>query len=226
MFMDFKKSWDNIKKFWNWTWNSDSWLSWVVALILIFVFVKFIFFPFLALIMGTILPLAGVESSSMDHQITEEGSKRLSLCGKGYSKDEDHYVSFDEYWEKCGEWYEEREISKEKFSGFTLRNGFSKGDIIVVWGRFNPEVGDVIIFKPNPESMAPRPIIHRIVGIDDGNIQTKGDHNAKQLTIGNNIYRTDETNIKENQIIGKALFKIPFLGWPKIWLVELMKFFF
>ncbi len=224
--MDFKKSWNNIKKFWNWTWNSDSWLSWVVALILIFVFVKFIFFPLLALIMGTILPLAGVESSSMDHQITEEGSKGLSLCGKSYSKDEDHYVSFDEYWEKCGGWYEEREISKEKFSGFTLKNGFSKGDIVVVWGRFNPKVGDVIIFKPNPESIAPRPIIHRIVSIEDDNIQTKGDHNAKQLTIENNIYRTDETNIKESQIIGKALFKIPFLGWPKIWLVELMKFFF
>jgi len=107
-----------------------------------------------------------------------------------------------------------------------MKNGFSKGDIIVVWGRFEPKIGDIIIFQPNPESLAPRPIIHRIVDIEDNIIQTKGDHNEKQLTKANNLYKTDETKIYQNQIIGKAIFKIPYLGWPKIWLVEFMKFFF
>ena len=86
--------------------------------------------------------------------------------------------------------------------------------------------GDVIIFKPNVESIAPRPIIHRIIKIEDGRIETKGDHNANQLVGSNNFYYTDETNIKESQIVGKAIFKIPFLGWPKIWLIELLKLFF
>jgi len=214
-------TWRKIKKAWNWVWNSDSILSWIVALALIFIFVKFIFFPSLSLIMGTTLPLAGVESSSMDHQIVGSG-----LCGNSYSKDEKSYINFDRYWEECGDWYEEKGISKEVFSEFSLKNGFRKGDIIVVWGRFKPKLGNIIIFKANSESSAPRPIIHRIVSIEGEVIQTKGDHNVGQLTISNNPYGTDETNIRDNQIIGKALFKVPYLGWPKIWLVEFLRFFF
>ena len=223
--------WKNIKKVWNWIWNSDSFLSWIVSLILIFVFVKFIFFPSLSLLMGTSLPLAGVESSSMEHQIVKVESGRLNLCGKSYGvNNEKNYINFDGYWENCGDWYEENNITKEQFSKFSLRNGFSKGDIIIVWGRFEPKVGDIIIFKPNEGSIAPRPIIHRIIKINEINeaktYETKGDHNAQQLTPSNNIYNTDETDIKEDQVIGKAVIKIPFLGWPKIWLVEFLKLFF
>lgn len=224
--MDFRKILNNIKKAWDWIWNSDSFLSWIIALILIFTFVKFVFFPVLSLIMGTSLPLAGIESSSMDHQISKDDSGRLSLCGNGYTKKEKHYISFDDYWEKCGSWYEEKNISKEEFSDFSLKDGFRKGDIIIVYGRFKPKTGDIIIFKPNIESTAPRPIIHRIVNIEGERIETKGDHNANQLVGSNNFYYTDETNIKESQIVGKAIFKIPFLGWPKIWLIELLKLFF
>jgi len=224
--MDFKEVWSKIKKGWKWVWGSDSFLSWIVALIIIFIAVKFIFFPILSLIMGTSLPLAGVESSSMDHQIAKDDFGRYGLCGNGFSKEDKQYIDFDNYWDACGNWYEDNGITKGKFSKFPLKNGFSKGDIIIVWGRFKPKVGDVIIFKPNPESLAPRPIIHRIVKIEDGRIQTKGDHNREQLTVSNNFYRTDETDIKENQVIGKAVFKIPYLGWPKIWLVKFFGFFF
>lgn len=221
--MNLTETKNNIKKFWNWVWHSDSILSWVVALIIIFIFVKFIFFPTLSLIMGTSLPLAGVESSSMDHQIVENDYGMLTLCDKIYSEKEKTSMNFDEYWGKCGKWYEERGISKEDFSEFPMKNGFRKGDIIIVWGRFEPKVGDVIIFKPNKESRAPRPIIHRIIKIENGTIQTKGDHNPEQLKISNNDYRTDETNIKEQQIIGKAVFKIPYLGWFKILFVKFFK---
>lgn len=224
-FSVFKKSWENFKKAWNWIWSSDSFLSWIVALIVIFIFVKFIFFPVLSLIMGTPLPLAGVESSSMDHQIVKDDFGNLGLCGNGFSKENKQYLDFDDYWNECGNWYENNQITKDKFSKFPLKNGFSRGDIVIVRGRFNPKIGDVIIFKPNPESTAPRPIIHRIVKIENGLIQTKGDHNKEQLTVSNNIYKTDETIITENQIIGKAFLKIPYLGWPKIWLVEFMKLF-
>ena len=215
----------NIKKGWNWIWNSDSILSWVVALILIFIFVKFIFFPGLSIIFGTSLPLAGVESSSMDHQIVY-GDGRYSLCGNTYSKENQFRTNFDKYWNACGDWYEKNEITKEQFSKFSLKNGFAKGDIILVWGRFTPKIGDIIIFQANPESSAPRPIIHRIVSIEDGIIATKGDHNADQLIKGNNAFNTDETTITEDRIIGKAVLKIPFLGWPKIWLVELLRYLF
>ncbi|MDD5193284.1 MAG: S26 family signal peptidase [Candidatus Nanoarchaeia archaeon] len=211
------------KKFWNWVWHSDSILSWLVALIFIFIFVKFIFFPILSLIMGTSLPLAGVESSSMDHQIIENELGMLNLCDKSYLKKDKVFVDFDNYWKNCGEWYENKGLSKNEFSNFPIKNGFSKGDIIIVWGRFEPKVGDIIIFRPNKESSAPRPIIHRIIKIENGMIQTKGDHNPDQLKSSNNYYKTDETSIQKEQIIGKAIFKIPYLGWIKIVASDILK---
>jgi hypothetical protein len=225
--MNIKEIKRGIKKSWNWVWHSDSIFSWIVALLLIFIFIKLIFFPVLSLIMGTSLPLAGIESSSMDHQIVKDGISRLSLCDEVYTKEDKEHINFNEYWEVCGNWYESnKNITKEEFSDFWLKNGFRKGDIIIVWGRFTPKVGDVIIFKPGAGSMAPRPIIHRIVDIDENNIiQTKGDHNEGQLTGSNNAYRTDETNIHEDQVIGKAIIKIPYLGWLKIWFVDLINIF-
>ena len=213
---------NDIKKFWNWVWKSDSLWSWIVALVLIYVFIRLIFFPTISLIMGTQLPLAGVESSSMDHQIVKDDFGKLNLCGNIYSREENKHINFDDYWKTCGGWYDGRNITKEIFSGFSLKNGFRKGDIIVVWGRFAPKVGDIVIFKPNPESRAPRPIIHRIAYIGDGIIQTKGDHNEGQLISSNNAHNTDETLIKPDQLIGKAILKIPYLGWVKIWFVELI----
>jgi len=217
--MNFKKE---VKKSWNWIWNSDSPISWVVALILIYIIIKLIFFPTISLIMGTSLPLAGVESSSMDHQMINEGSGSLTLCGNVFLKEDKEHINFEEYWETCGDWYDKKGISRFEFEEFPLKNGFKKGDVIIVWGRFTPKLGDIIIFQPNIGSQSPYPIIHRIVNIDEeGIIQTKGDHNERQLTQNNNIYQTDEVYIQENQLIGKAIIKIPFLGYPKIWLTDL-----
>ncbi|VVB77709.1 Uncharacterised protein [uncultured archaeon] len=220
--MSFQEIINSIKKSWKWIWDSDSVLSWIVALLVIFVFVKFIFFPSLSLITGTSLPLAGVESSSMDHQIVSDDYGRLTLCGKLYSPQDKKKLSFDEYWSICGDWYENKNISKEEFKTFPLNNGFSKGDIIIVWGRFTPKIGDIIIFKSNEGSIAPRPIIHRIVKIQDQIMQTKGDHNSEQLVESNNLYMTDETKIRKDQIIGKAILKIPYLGYIKLWTTELL----
>lgn len=228
--MNLTETLGKIKKNWNWIWNSDSIWSWLVALILIFLIVKFIFFPTLSLIFGTSLPLAGVESSSMDHQMVNDGLGRFTLCEGIYSKQQKQelgHIDFDEYWDICGGWYvDNKHITKPVFEKFSMKDGFRKGDIIIVWGRFIPKVGDIIIFTPNSGSKAPRPIIHRIVNIDENKIiQTKGDHNKEQLISSNNIYGTDETNIKEDQIIGKAIFKIPYLGWIKIWFTELINMF-
>jgi signal peptidase I len=227
--MNIKELMSNIKKGWHWIWHSDNWLSWVVALLIIYIAVKFIFFPTLSLIFGSSLPLAGVESSSMDHHIILDDYNRLTLCSSIYSQNEEKQigsVDFDKYWSVCGNWYQDKNISKEQFSKFTLSNGFRKGDVIIVWGRFTPKIGDIIIFQPNSGSTAPRPIIHRIVKINgDGTFQTKGDHNGEQLTVSNNNNGIDETHISENQIIGKAIIKIPYLGWPKIWMTELITAF-
>ena len=63
--MDIKKG---LKKFWFIVWKDDSFKGWILSLLFIFIFIKFIFFPGLSFITGTQLPLAIVESCSMYHQ--------------------------------------------------------------------------------------------------------------------------------------------------------------
>lgn len=178
--------------------KEDSWQSWIVSIILIIIGIKFIFFPFLSFITGTELPLVVVESCSMYH-----GS------------------SFPEWWQLNSEWYESRDIAKSDFSAFPFRSGLNKGDIVFVYGRSGYELGDVIVFRQNTEALSPYPIIHRI--IQTGTIGTKGDNNNAQLTINNNPQRLDETSIIPQRIMGKALFKIPLLGWVKLIFFDALK---
>ena len=94
-------------------------------------------------------------------------------------------------------------------------NGFNKGDILFILGT-KPEkleIGDVIIFSAGTGT----PIIHRIINIEQKNneyiFSTFGDNNNGQLQV--------EKNIGENQIVGKAIFKIvPYLGWGKMLAVD------
>lgn len=113
-----------------------------------------------------------------------------------------HESPFNEWWSKNSEWYEDKNIAKTEFESFAFKNGLNKGDIILIIGKKTYEVGDVIIFNAPTK----HPIIHRIVG--ESPHSTKGDHNTNQLPI--------ETEIAQEQIIGKSLVKIPFLGWIKL----------
>lgn len=182
---------ENLKKFWKFVWYGESLLSWIVFLVLIFIFIKFIFFPVLSLITGTALPLAIVESCSMYHG-----------------------ENFDSWWQENSQWYEQNSIQQGEFKNFPLKNGFTKGDIFIILGTSKEKlkVGDTIIFSAGTNS---RPIIHRVVSLNP--LQTKGDNNMIQFTSNNNPEKIDETNINENQIIGRVTrIKIPLLGWVKL----------
>ena len=196
---------ENLKKFWNFVWKEDSWQSWIVSLILAFIIVKFIFFPLLSFILSASLPLVVVESGSMHHPGTFLGN----VFGT--------QASFDEWWQQAGNWYEEKNIVKEQAEKWPLKTGMEKGDIIVVYGREEPEVGDIIIFSADRQY----PIIHRIISITEINgekiYSTQGDNNSGQLEI--------EKQIPENTIIGKAVFKIPKLGWLKLIVVQFVNLF-
>jgi len=80
---------------------------------------------------------------------------------------------------------------------------FFKGDMIVVQGVEDIAIGDVIIFDAPGKNY---PIIHRVYEITGDLILTKGDNN-------NNV---DPWKITIEQVHGKAVFKIPVLGWVKI----------
>jgi len=186
-------------RFWRFL-QKDTWQSWVVSLVLLVVLIKFVFFPVLSLATGSSLPLVVIESCSMYHE-----------------------SGFDEWWDDHSGWYDARGIGKSMFKDFPFRNGLNKGDIIFVWGHSEYDSGDIIIFEPNLESTAQHPIIHRIVGEDP--YETKGDHNSGQLVSGSslNSQNIDETNIAEEQIIGKSVLRIPYLGWIKLVFFEPMR---
>lgn len=181
----------SLKKFWKWLWKSDSWLSLVVLLIFAYIIIRFIFFPFVSFVTNSPLPLLIVESCSMNHP----GA-----------------FDFEDWWELRGDWYGERGFTKDQLKGFSFDWGFKMGDIVLLWNRGKIEIGDVIVFQ-NGES---HPIIHRVVSLDP--LATKGDYNAVQL---NGVGGIDETNIQEKQILGKAVFRIPRVGWFKLIFVKI-----
>ncbi len=176
-----------LKKVWKFIWNEDSFASWIVNVILAFLIVKFLIFPGLGWALGTSHPVVAVVSESMDH--------------KG---------DFENWWERQGGWYEERNITKEEFMKYDMKDGFQKGDIIFLKGKEEFEIGEIIVFNANSNN----PIIHRVVK-KNGNYQTKGDANTDSSK------NLGETEIARERIIGKALFRVPLLGWVKVWASEI-----
>jgi signal peptidase I len=203
-----------LNKVWYFIWYDDSILSWIVNVVLAFLIVKFLFYPGLALITGTSLPLVAVISPSMEHRVSEEGSVP-TICGQ--ITDRSGRLSLEEWWDECGYWYvENTDVTLDDFRDFPLRNGFNKGDIILLRGPKDLEVGDIIVF----ESGKPYPIIHRIVDIDY-DLVTKGDNNAGLIRDS----QLDEANVSHDVVIGKAYARIPYLGYIKIWFSDFLSIF-
>lgn len=167
------------KRFWRFL-KADSWQSWVVSLVLMYVFIRFLFFPFLAFVFASPLPLVVVESCSMYHE-----------------------QSYDGWWAQNALWYEtEHEITGSDFAQFPFRNGLNKGDIVFISGRGGYDVGDIIVFQ----STYTYPLIHRMVSLDP--LATKGDHNPGHLS--------EELDIASEAVMGKAVLRIPGVGWLKL----------
>jgi signal peptidase I len=179
-------------KLWFILWKDESFKGWLLSILIIFVFIKFIFFPTLSFVTGTTLPLAIVESCSMYHS-----GNLLS--------------NYNSWWQTHSWKYEDFNLTKEIFDDFIFTKGFNKGDILFIVG-VKPEkvkVGDVIIFNADKV----HPIIHRVMGIENTSeglvFQTMGDNNNGQLVV--------EKSIHSNQIVGKAVFKLaPYAGWVKL----------
>jgi len=186
---NFKKT---LKKIWYFIWEDDSLLSWIVNVVIAFVLVKFIIYPGLGLLLGTTHPVVAVVSGSMEH----------------------NNLDFDTWWQQNYNLYSDYGIDKEDFSSYKFKNGFNKGDLLVLVGADEVNIGDLLVFNGD----APGPIIHRVVKIDILNkklyAQTKGDNNGGS--------RPDEFGITEERVIGKGVFRIPYLGWFKLGLLKLI----
>jgi len=219
-----------LKKIWHFLWEEDSVWSWIANIVIAFLIIRFIFYPVLGVVLGTSYPIVAVVSESMEH-----GLHRGVLCGQSFRDWKD---SFRNYWEVCGGWYESKSITSEQFRSFPFRDGFDKGDVIILWRATNEnvEVGDILVFQGN----RPQPIIHRVVhswqeeaaGVEELGekegaeeerksnryYQTKGDHNSNSIE-----GEFGETRISEERIIGKGVVRIPYLGWIKILFVEALR---
>jgi signal peptidase I len=91
---------------------------------------------------------------------------------------------------------------------------FSQGDMLVLQGvpAQNLVVGDIIVFSPASQQT---PVVHRIVEVNaDKTFQTKGDNNQGQLPF--------ERSITAQQVHGKVIFIIPYLGWLKIGVMQIV----
>jgi len=185
------------KKFWWFVWEDESIWSWIVNVLLAFLLIKFIVYPGLGLIFATSHPIVAVVSGSMTH---DEG--------------------FDQWWMLNSGFYERFGITKEEFKGYPFRNGFKRGDIMVLFGRSSDKVeqGDVLVFR----SGRPDPIIHRVIRKWEEPtgtyFQTKGDHNYDSISSPD----LNELRVGGDQAIGIAVLRIPYLGYIKIWFVDLL----
>jgi signal peptidase I len=196
------------KRFWFLLWSDNSFKGWLFSIIFLFIFIKFIFLPGLSLVTGTALPLAIVESCSMYHE------------GNVFS-------NFENWFDRHETKYSQFEIGREQFRDSELNGGFSKGDILFIV-KANPEklkIGDIILFNSGEKE---NPVIHRIIKIQEKNgekiFTTIGDNNNGMLTPENNVGRVDEREIKEEQLVGKAIFRIsPWFGWVKLIFFEGMR---
>lgn len=198
--MDYKQTW---KKIWHFIWEEDSLASWIVNIILAFVLIKFLVYPALGLMLGTTHPVVAVVSGSMEHP-----------------------GSFDDWWDSqadceyvCSQegYYEQYGITRTEFLKFPFKHGFNTGDIMVLIKPKDIAVGDVVVFWSNRAD----PIIHRVIKKENETYQTKGDHNIKSI----HSFYLDEYDIHEDKLVGKAVIRIPLLGYVKIafvWILDVV----
>jgi hypothetical protein len=200
-----------IKKFlkavWHFIWVEDSWLSWIVNVFLAFIIIKFLVYPGLGLALGTSHPIVAVVSSSMEHPVSfEEWWTEPSCCANS-----DCHTKLSQ-----GMILEKQGINEDEFLDFPFTNGFNKGDIMILYSPKNIAIGDVLTFMAPGRS---DPIIHRVIAVNKQGeqitYQTKGDNNCASADF--------ENFVTKEQAIGKAVWRVPLLGWIKIGFVGLLK---
>jgi len=111
-------------------------------------------------------------------------------------------------------------ISEEEIKTWPFNGGINKGDVVIIFPVKNPikdiQEGDVVLYI----GVDKKPIMHRVIKIintsDSSCFVIMGDNNPAP------IYYQGESCMPPDRIIGKVVFRIPYLGMPKVWLTELV----
>jgi len=112
-----------------------------------------------------------------------------------------HDNAFDAWWQVNENFYSKYNITKDVFETFPMSNGLSRGDLIIVVND-KPKIGDIIIYN----KFQGFTIVHRVIEIQDSFYITKGDNNAV----------ADSSPVLKEQFVGRAVFAIPLLGYPRL----------
>ncbi|PKP57155.1 MAG: signal peptidase I [Candidatus Altiarchaeales archaeon HGW-Altiarchaeales-2] len=110
-------------------------------------------------------------------------------------------------------WLLQHNFTNQDVENIVFGNGFNAGDMVIAVAPTNIKKGDVILY--NLRIAAPDKInkdfiiIHRVVEINE--TESKKYYALK----GDNNLQKDPVQVPENAIIGKAVLVIPYLGWPR-----------
>ena len=200
--MKLKKE-NKIRQFWEFM-NQDNWKGTITFVAFFLILIMYVIAPIIGMATGfsygesiikfglsDSFPFLRVTSNSMNFVIVES-------CSMHHNEPLQEIVR-DRIYRNQG-------ITPEDIKSWSLRRGFTKGDIIFSIAPRNLEVGDVIIFDSERAEVR-HPIIHRIISID-GTITTKGDNNDGLLEY--------EREIRQDQVMAKSVLRIPYLGWIKL----------
>jgi len=87
--------------------------------------------------------------------------------------------------------------------GHSMEPTFHDGDLVLAKSSAGYKRGDIIAFRVGGEFNDPAMVIHRIVG---------GNGSKGFVTKGDNRPRTDPWNPKTSNVVGRAVFHIPYAG--------------
>jgi len=111
--------------------------------------------------------------------------------------------------------YESFNISCQMFNSFPFKNGINVGDLVITIpaNYKDVKVGDVVVYI----SPYGYPILHRVVIKNNSTICVKGDNNPGFLPWECPLYNP-------KAIVGKAIFRIPYVGYIRIFISEIFRF--
>ena len=123
----------------------------------------------------------------------------------------EHQDNLQTWIQENKEFYANYNFTEQDLNSWNFKHGFNKGDIMILFSAKKLKKGQIAVYTTG---LYKQPIIHRVVDMQDNYITTKGD---------NVVYvQSFEKQISKENILGKAIIRIPYLGWIKIKAVDLL----
>lgn len=239
-----------LKRAWHFLWYEESWQAWLVNVVVAFVLIKFVIYPLAGALLGTSLPVVAVVSGSMQHD-----AQQGIMCGEHVEEQTSWWEACGEFYEQRGitqNTFAQYPFSDGFRKGdiMVVRGAdpaqVEPGDVLVYQANKQyPIIHRVIDVREENGAVKyttkgdhnPAPISE--YALANGNHYYRcyrasgGTYVGAPCGIGEPVTAQtpgalailDETNISEQQVIGRAAARIPWLGYVKIWFVELLSSF-